>query len=79
MLYHSSLTIKGQMTIPKELRELLGLSVPSQVFITFDKKTQNILIKKTSSLLSLSGTVKTKKKINMAKLRDMVESTYERN
>ena len=79
MLYHSSLTIKGQMTIPKEIRESLGLSVPSQIFITFDKKTQNILIKKTSNLLSLSGMIKTKKKINVAKLRNMIESTYERN
>lgn len=81
MLYQVSLTSKGQMTVPKEIRDFLGLSLESLVVIDFDKKTKTLQIKKPSSLLELGGIVnkKSKKPIkNAVALRDWTQKNYKR-
>ena len=57
----SKITIKGQITIPKKVREDLGVT-PGDV-IVFTKKGDDIVIKPAGTLLDLKGVIVTSKKI----------------
>lgn len=64
----SKITIKGQVTIPKNVRNELGVT-PGDV-IVFTKKGDDIVIKPASTLLDLKGVIVSPKKIkNWATLR----------
>jgi AbrB family looped-hinge helix DNA binding protein len=57
----STLTRKGQITIPKEIRDVLGLKEHDKV--SFIKRGDDILIKPIKGdILDLRGTVKPKRK-----------------
>lgn len=73
-MYLSTLTSKGQTTIPKEVRESLHLKAKDKiVYIPDGKKVFLMPIKGT--IMDLKGVVKhsTKKAINFAKLREKVK------
>ena len=57
----SKITVKGQVTIPKKIRDQLGVT-PGDV-IVFKKKGGDIVIKPASTLLDLKGVIDTPKKI----------------
>lgn len=57
----SKITIKGQVTIPKNVRNELGV-IPGDV-IVFTKKGDDIVIKPASTLLDLKGVIVSSKKI----------------
>jgi len=63
------ITIKGQVTIPKKIREKLNIQ-PSD-FVLFVRKGNEVVIKPARTLLDLRGLIKTDKKIeDWEKVRD---------
>lgn len=62
MFYHSSLTQKGQATIPVPIRQFLGLK-PGQV-VTFEKRGEDILLQNQQKLIEeLYGSLKPRVKV----------------
>jgi len=57
----SKITVKGQVTIPKKVRDELGVT-PGDV-IVFTKKGGDIVIKPAGTLLDLKGVIVSPKKI----------------
>ncbi len=57
----SKITVKGQVTIPKKVRDDLGVTAGD--VIVFTKKGDDIVIKPASTLLDLKGVIVTSKKI----------------
>ena len=65
----AKVTIKGQVTIPKKIREQLNIK-PSD-FVLFVRKGNEVVIKPARTLLDLRGVIKTDKKIeDWEKVRD---------
>ncbi|MBC8434135.1 MAG: AbrB/MazE/SpoVT family DNA-binding domain-containing protein [Desulfobacterales bacterium] len=65
----AKVTIKGQVTIPKKIREKLNIR-PSD-FVLFVRKGNEVVIKPARTLLDLRGVIKTDKKIeDWEKVRD---------
>ena len=78
MVYQTTITKKGQITIPKEIREILKLQEGKRLDIEFERKKKEIKIKPAPDILDLAGTFKPKRKINVLKAREMMEKYYER-
>lgn len=65
----AKVTIKGQVTIPKKIREKLNIQ-PGD-FVLFVRKGNEVVIKPARTLLDFRGVIKTDKKIeDWEKLRD---------
>ncbi|MEE9118958.1 MAG: AbrB/MazE/SpoVT family DNA-binding domain-containing protein [Calditrichia bacterium] len=65
----AKVTTKGQVTIPKKIREKLNIQ-PSD-FVLFVRKGNEVVIKPARTLLDLRGVIKSDKKIeDWEKLRD---------
>lgn len=60
-MYSSTLTSKGQATIPAPIRKKLGLKPGRKIL--FEERNNQILIKKTLSLSELQGSLKPKIKV----------------
>jgi len=60
MIYTNRLTQKGQVTIPQEIRNFLGIK-PRQ-FVTFIKYKNQVIITPKKNISSLMGSLKTRKK-----------------
>lgn len=60
MIYTTTLTQKGQVTIPVDIRNFLGLEPYEKV--TFIKTNDQVIIKPARSFLDLKGTIQKKKK-----------------
>jgi len=58
----STLTSKGQITLPKEVRERLHLQTGSRVDFSFDESGRVILSPLTSDFRTLRGIVRSKRK-----------------
>jgi AbrB family looped-hinge helix DNA binding protein len=61
MQVRSKITSKGQVTVPKKIRD--ELKVKPRDSILFIKQGNNIVIKPAKTLLDLKGSIKTNKKI----------------
>jgi len=62
MVYVSTLTSKGQATIPLEIRSMLGLELKEKVaFVVSDGQ---VVIQPAKSFLSLMGSVSAKSKVS---------------
>lgn len=74
----STVTQKGQVTIPVYFRNKFGLKVNSRV--SFVEKKGEIVIKKEPDLVDLAGTFKPKKNVGVDSLvaREYMETHYER-
>jgi len=59
MVYTATVTSKGQITIPKPIRDLLDLTESSQV--AFVKDDEEVVVKPAVDFMALKGTVKRKK------------------
>lgn len=59
MTYIASITEKGQITLPVEIRRLLRVKAGDQV--AFNKKGQEVMIKPAKSFINLKGSVKSTK------------------
>ncbi len=73
MTYTSSLTQKGQVTIPQEIRKHLKLKPSDKVF--FIKHEDSVIIKPARSFLDIEGSVKYKVKYSDS-LADKQVSDY---
>lgn len=83
MLYPTTITQKWQMTLPKTIRESLGLEKPGKVFIqTVDKKKKLLRIVSQPTLLDLAGSLPPKnkhgQKLDAVKIREYMEKHYKR-
>lgn len=67
----TTLTIKGQITIPKILRDELGLKAGDKV--VFEKEGKIIIIKPAKTLLDFRGYVRAEKYISMEDARRIVK------
>ncbi len=74
--FTTSVTQKGQITLPKKLREKYGIAVFSKVVIAADKS--GILIEPTQDILSLAGTFIPKKSKSVMNAREAMEKNYQR-
>ena len=71
----ATLTAKGQVTIPKPIRDALGLEVQSKIMVTIEKGSV-IMTPVRQSLLSLRGVVTPQEKpTNFAHVRSAVQSS----
>lgn len=59
---------KGQITIPKKLREKLGIKIGEKLII--EEREEGILIKKTKTIFDIAGTIKIKENIS---IEDLIE------
>ncbi len=78
MKYSTLLTKKGQITIPKEIRDFLKLKAGKRLFVELEKKKKIIKIKPLPDIVEIAGTLKPKKMENALKLRKKMEKNYER-
>ncbi len=69
-MYATTLTQKGQVTIPAPIREKLGLKKGEKV--SFEEKEGQIIIKSAPNLLDLMGSLKTTKKYDKTKVKKAV-------
>jgi len=71
MQFTSSVTQKGQATIPIAIRQLLGIKTNTK--IVFELKDNNeVLIKPVTDFFSLKGSIKTSKPFNIIAMEKAV-------
>lgn len=83
MTYLTTLTQKWQMTLPKAVREQLGIDTPGRVTVrVVDKKKNLVTIEKTPDILDLAGSLPATnskgEKIDIVNIRDYLENNYQR-
>jgi AbrB family looped-hinge helix DNA binding protein len=78
MHFTTTMTQKGQITIPKQLRGLLNIYPRTKIRI--EVKKQGLLrLKPAEQLSDLAGSVKVKKPIDPVKIRAYMEKNYTRS
>lgn len=78
MTYSTTITKKGQITIPKKLRDALGFRVGKRLVVDVEKEKKAIRLTAPPDILELAGTFHTKRKIDPVKAREYMEKHYER-
>ncbi|MBI4004861.1 AbrB/MazE/SpoVT family DNA-binding domain-containing protein [Candidatus Roizmanbacteria bacterium] len=76
MQFTTTVTQKGQVTIPKHLRERFGIR-PYDTVLVEQSKT-NIVIKPAVDILDLAGTMAPSRKKPLLKARKQMERQYSR-
>jgi len=72
----ATITQKGQVTIPVDFRNMLGIKPYSKVAISVSKKSINI--EPTLDILDLAGFIKAPKGMNALKAREYMQTHYKR-
>ncbi len=78
MTYTITITQKGQITIPKRIRDTLGLTKTDKVAVSFSNKAKLIQIKPIRDFLTVAKELKISEKIDSVKARELMEKNYER-
>ena len=81
MTYTTTISKKGQITIPKALREFLELKGTPRIILEPEKKEKErriIKIELVPDFLEIAKNIKVKKRINAVKTREYMEKFYER-
>jgi AbrB family looped-hinge helix DNA binding protein len=78
MTYHTTITQKGQILIPVELRKILELKVNEKLILEIGENRQEIILKSAVDILDLAGSLSPKRKISALKAREKFEKNYER-
>ncbi len=78
MTYYTHITRKGQVTIPKEIRDALKLQETGKLSVEFSKKEKAVKIKPTEDFLEVAKKIQVKRKTNPVKTRELMEKHYER-
>ncbi|GIW64493.1 MAG: hypothetical protein KatS3mg092_0426 [Patescibacteria group bacterium] len=76
MQFITTVTQKGQITIPKSIRTFLGIKEYDKVSIEVEKEF--IKIKPTEDIIVLAGKLKPSFKKNILKAREEMEKNYQR-
>lgn len=80
-MYHlATVTQKGQITLPKKVREILKVDKYDSIAITVDQKRQEVTLKKAPDIVDMAGTLKVDKKLlkkyPVEKTRELMEKEY---
>ena len=78
MAYFTTITKKGQITIPKPIRDILGLKTADKILVEIPLKGGVITMKPVEDFLEVAEKIKIKKKIDPLKTRELMEKMYER-
>lgn len=78
MTYQTTITKKGQITIPKEIRDILKLEEGKKLEVELERRKGEIKIKPAYDFLEIAKKIKVKKKIDPVKAREYMEKFYER-
>jgi AbrB family looped-hinge helix DNA binding protein len=79
MTYQTTVTTKGQITIPKAFRDRLRLSRMSRLTVEMDAKSQKITLKPTPDFFEVIKKIKRPKNpMDAVKAREFMEKNYER-
>lgn len=73
----TTVTQKGQITIPKKLRDKIGLSAYSKVYLTADK--DSIKVTRTFDILDMAGKFKPGKLKSVLAARENLDTSYRRS
>ena len=76
MKYASTVTQKGQITLPKALRKSLNIHPYERV--SLEKDGKSIKVSATIDILDIAGTIKTKIKKSALEAREFFEKNYQR-
>ena len=78
MTYSTTITRKGQITIPKRLREALGVEAGGGLTLELEESKEAIRVTPISSLRELAGSFRAKKPLDPVKIREYMERNYKR-
>ncbi len=78
MPYQTTITQKGQITIPKTIRDTLSLDRYKKLSIEIKRDKKEITIRPTPDFLEIAKKIKVKKKLDPVKAREYMETHYER-
>lgn len=78
MVYQTTLTKKGQIVIPKKVREMLGLKPAQKLTIEVSPDKKEVRLKPEPDIIDLAGSIKPKKVISALKARELFEKNYGR-
>ena len=78
MTYQTTVTQKGQITIPKALRDILKLNVYRRVIVELEPNKKSINLKAAPDFLEIAKKIKIRKKLDPVKAREFMEKNYER-
>jgi len=78
MTYSTTITQKGQITIPKPIRDFLAVKEGHRLFIELEKKKRKITITAPSDFLDFARTIKVRKNkgVDPVKAREYMETHY---
>jgi len=77
MIYTTTLTQKGQVTIPADIRRFLGLK--SYEKVSFIKEADKVTIQPATTFLNLKGSITASKKYNDREADKAVLRYYKKN
>ncbi len=78
MDYQTTITKKGQIVIPKKIREMLGLKPSQKLTIKVSKNKKEIHLRPEPDIVDLAGSIKPKRGVSVAKTRELFEQKYGR-
>ena len=78
MTYQTTVTRKGQITIPKEFRDRLGLDRIRRVTVEMKPAGDGLQVKPALDFLEVARKIKIRRKLDPVKARAFMEKHYER-
>lgn len=72
----STITKKGQVTIPKSFREKLGLRYFTKIILDLDESEGVIKIRASKDALDMAGELEIEDKDSILKAREALETSY---
>lgn len=80
MKYHTTITQKWQMTIPKHVRKVLGLTHPGRISVAVEPKRKAFMIEQLPSIFDFAEKFhpKRNRNVNVMKAREYFEQHYGR-
>lgn len=78
MTYQKTITSKGQITIPKPLRDALRLHKSRRVLLDFDRVKGEIKVKPSEDFFSVAKRINVNIRTDPVKAREYMEKFYER-
>ena len=78
LIYQTTLTQKGQITIPKHIRDILKLSPTQRVRISLGANKKTAVIEPADDFIAVAKSISTKQKSNPVDARQALEHNYGR-
>jgi len=76
MTYTSTITKKGQITIPLALRDIFGLKEGARIFIEAQNGGKEITLKPKKSIFDIAGAFEPKRVENVLRIREKMANSY---